>query len=224
MRWCFKLIFILSILSGCLGCTSIPFKNIEYVDLNNVNADSLLREFKNSLAQKMGVINSIVFQYKWQQFSALGYSQIDLENDAFQVSCMTPVGIKLFELTGNRTEIKPVFVLKELLQRGDLPRAVGEDIRRIYFDMQPDPSAKPEKQKYKIIFTQPLGKGMVKYVFAGSRHWLIEKHYYENQQNLWSVYYYDYLLNNGRLYPSGLILKHHRFGYNLVIRLKEVLN
>ena len=217
-----KLIVLLFILLASPGCNSIPFKNIDYVALDDVNPDTLRAEFKASLAQKLEVINSIVFEYKWQSFAALGYTQLDLENNTFQVSCMNPVGIKLFELTGSRDEIKPVFVLKELLQRGDLPRAVGEDIRRIYFDLTPSEQASVKKEKYRIIFSQPSGQGQLKYVFAGTSHWLIEKHYYEKNRNLWSVFYYDYLINQGRVYPSALILKHHRFGYNLTIRLKEV--
>jgi hypothetical protein len=200
----------------------VPFKNIDYVALDDVNPDKLRQEFKTALAQKLEVINSIVFEYKWQSFSALGYTQLDLENNTFQVSCMNPVGIKLFELSGDLKEVKANFVLKELLQRGDLPRAVGEDIRRIYFDMVPSADAKIEKEKYRIIFTQPSGSGQMKYIFAGIHHWLIEKQYSEKNHKLWSVYYYDYLMNRDKLYPAELILKHHRFGYNLIIRLKEV--
>ncbi len=224
MSRCLKPVFILFILLTVQGCASAPFKRIDYIPLAGVNPQQIRQDFSDALAPEIEVINSIVFQYKWQQFSALGYSQIDRENGTFRVSCMNPVGIKLFELTGNRLEVVPGFVIPQLLQRGDLPRAVGEDIRRIYFDMLPEPFAKTEKQKYKVIFSQPMDKGIVKYVFAGSRHRLTEKHYYEKNRLLWSVYYYDYLLHNGRLYPSGLILKHRRFGYNLIIRLKEVMN
>jgi hypothetical protein len=219
-----KILFLFCLILSNAGCAGVPFKKIEYVSLDNANPQKMLQEFKAVLAPEIRVINSIVFQYKWQQFSALGYSRIGLADEQFQVSCMNPVGIKLFELTGNREEIKPVFVLKELLQRGDLPRAVGEDIRRIYFDILPGPDAQISKQKFRVIFSQPMGKGTVKYVFAGSRHWLVEKHYYERNRLLWSVYYYDYLSRNGQLYPAELILRHRRFGYNLIIRLKEVLN
>ena len=222
MIWRFKLILLLLILLVGVGCRSIPFKNIDYVALDEVNPDNLRLEFKAVLAQKLEVINSIVFEYKWQSFSALGYTQLDLENNTFQVSCMNPVGIKLFELTGNRDTVKSTFVLKELLQRGDLPQTVGEDIRRIYFDLSPSAQAKIVKEKYRIIFSQPSGSGQMQYIFAGPQHWLIEKHYSEKNRKLWSVYYYDYLMDKGRLYPSALILKHHYFGYNLIIRLKEV--
>jgi hypothetical protein len=218
----FKLTFLLLILLSNAGCRSIPFKNIDYVALDNVNCENLPQEFKAILAQKLEVINSIVFEYKWQSFSALGLTQLDLENNTFAVSCMNPVGIKLFELTGNRDQVKATYVLKELLQRGDLPRAVGEDIRRIYFDLLPAPKAKFEKEKYRVIFSQPSKAGLMQYVFAGSQHWLIEKHYFEKNRKLWSVFYYNYLLHKGKLYPAELILKHYCFGYNLIIRLKEV--
>ncbi|MFH0917696.1 MAG: DUF3261 domain-containing protein [Candidatus Omnitrophota bacterium] len=223
MKICrFKLILLLLIILSSVGCSSIPFKNIDYVALENVNPEDMRQKFAGDLAQKLEVINSIVFQYKWHSFSALGYTQLDLENNTFQVSCLNPMGVKLFELTGNRQEVKPTLVLKELLQRGDLPRAVGEDIRRIYFDMLPNREAKVRKEKYKIIFSQPSGAGQLNYVFAASQHWLIEKNYSEKNRKLWSVFYYNYLLDQGKLYPKEVILKHHRFGYNLIIRLKEV--
>jgi len=209
---------------NAVGCASIPFKQIDYVAIGNLSPLRLCQEFKASLAQELNVVNSIVFQYKWRSFSALGYTHLDLTDGSFQVSCMNPVGIKLFELTGNRKEIDSNFVLKELLQKGDLPKVVGEDIRRIYFDMLPGPDAQIERQKYKMIFTQPLGTGTLEYVFGGSQHRLTEKHYYEKKRKLWSVYYYEYLASKNGLYPSGLILKHHRFGYKLIIRLKEVLS
>lgn len=218
----FKLMLLLIIFLASAGCSSIPFKSIDYVALDDLNPDNLRLEFKTKLAQKLEVINSIVFEYKWHSFSALGYTQLDLENNTFQVSCMNPVGIKLFELTGNRKEVRSSFVLNELLQRGDLPQAVGEDIRRIYFDLVPLAQAKIKKEKYRIIFSQPSGAGQMEYIFAGRNHWLIEKHYSEKNRKLWSVFYYDYLMDKGKLYPSALILKHHRFGYNLIIRLKEV--
>jgi len=217
-----KVIFLLFCLTVSGGCRSIPFRNIDYVSLENVDPATRLADFKATLAQKLEIINSIVFEYKWHSLAALGYTQLDLENNTFKVSCINPVGIKLFELTGSRDEVKPVFVLKELLQRGDLPRAVGEDIRRIYFDFTPAQDAKVKKEKYRIIFTQNTGNGKLKYIFAGPQAWLIEKHYYEGKRNIWSVFYYDYLKEQGKLYPSALILKHRRFGYNLIIRLKEV--
>lgn len=217
----FKLLILFCLLMA-FGCASVPFKGIQYVPLSGVSPQELRQEFASRLAPEMEVINSIVFQYKWHSFAALGITQLDLKNSSFKVSCLNPVGIKLFELEGNRERVDAVFVLKELLERGDLPKAVGEDIRRVYFDLVPQAEAKVKKEKYRIIFTQKNKRKMLKYVFAGPGHWLVEKHYYEGKRNIWSVYYYDYLKFQDKLYPAAVILKHHRFGYNLLIRLKEV--
>ena len=51
---------------------------------------------------------------------------------------------------------------------------------------------------------------------------LIEKRYYEKNRLLWSIFYYEYRQDHGKLYPGGIILRNYRFGYNLVVRLKEV--
>ena len=217
-----KLIFLSFLILFCSGCVSLPFKSIDYAPLGDINPAAWRAQFQASLPAELELINSIVFQYKWRSFSALGYTYLDLVNNTFRVSCMNPVGIKLFELTGGRGKIEANFVLKELLQQGDLPRAVGEDIRRVYFDMLPALEAKVEKQKNKVIFSQPFDDGTMKYVFGGSRHLLTEKHYFEKNRRLWSVYYYEFQEHQGKLYPSGILLKHHRFGYNLIIRLKEV--
>ncbi len=217
-----RIIFLILIILSSAGCSTISLRKVNYVALDNIDPQAVRREFALVIPQRLQVINTIVFQYKWLSFSALGYTDVNRNEKTFAVSCLNPVGIKLFELSGDSNSVKPGFVLKELLKKGDLPRVVGEDIRRIYFDTVPAPEAKVEKQKYKIIFSQPYGAGSMKYVFAGSQKLLIEKSYYEKKHCAWRVFYHEYRLDHGKFYPSVILLKNYRFGYNLIIRLKEV--
>lgn len=190
--------------------------------MGSVEPQLARREFASLLPDRFQVINTIVFQYKWLSFSALGYIDVNRELKTFVVYCMNPVGIKLFELSGDKDSVKTNFVLKELLRRGDLPRVVGEDIRRIYFDAVPSGEAKAQKNGNRIIFSQPSGPGVITYIFAGSGPKLIEKRYYEKNRLFWSVFYYEYRQDHGKFYPAGIMLKNYRFGYNLIVRLKEV--
>jgi hypothetical protein len=190
--------------------------------LGSVDPQLALKEFASSLPDRFQVINTIVFKYKWHSFSALGYIDVNSELKTFAVSCMNPVGIKLFELSGDKDSISTNFVLKELLAKGDLPRVVGEDIRRIYFDNVPSQEAKAQKDRYRVIFSEPSGSGVMKYIFAGSQAMLIEKRYYEKNRLFWSVFYYEYRQDHGKFYPAGIMLRNYRFGYNLIVRLKEV--
>ena len=215
------ILLALIILSGA-GCSSIPFQKTNYALLDSVGPELARQEFASSLPDRFQVMNTIVFQYKWRSFPALGYIDVNRGLKTFAVSCLNPVGVKLFELSADNDSIKTNFVLKELLRRGDLPKVVGEDIRRIYFDNVPSPEAKAQKDRYRVIFSEPSGSGIMKFIFAGSPPMLIEKRYYEKNRLPWSVFYYEYRRDHGKFYPGGIILKNYRYGYNLIVRLKEV--
>ena len=59
-------------------------------------------------------------------------------------------------------------------------------------------------------------------MFAGSEGLLVQKCYYESGRKVWSASYYEYRRKHGKLYPDGIILEHHDYGYRLVVRLKEI--
>jgi hypothetical protein len=118
--------------------------------------------------------------------------------------------------------VERTFAFEELTRWGDIAQAVGNDTRRMYFDRIPARDAKISKGKYQIFFRQKTADGEMEYVFAGTGGVLVEKRYYENGSKVWSVSYYEYLRENGKLYPSGIILKHHEYRYQLVVRLKEI--
>ena len=217
-----KVIILFLIILSNAGCTTIPFRKVNYVVLDNVDPQLVRQEFILVLPKRAQVLNSIVFQYRWHSFFAIGYMDINLDEQTFALSCLSPAGIKLFELSGDRNTIRSKFILKELLQRGDLPRAVGEDIRRIYFDLVPSKEARVVKEKYRIIFREPKGPGIMEYVFAGPQRRLIEKRYSEKKRRVWGVFYYEFQAKNGQLYPARIMLKHYRFGYNLIVHLREV--
>jgi hypothetical protein len=174
------------------------------------------------IPDRLQVVNSVVFQYKWQSFSALGYLDVDTVQKTFAVSCLNPVGVKLFELSGDADSIKPIFVLKELERRGNLAKIVGEDIKKIYLNTVPAKESMVERDRYKLVFSERAGAGVMKYIFAGSRNMLIEKAYYEKKRRVWSVFYYGYSQDHGKSYPAEIMLRNYRFGYNLIIRLKSI--
>ena len=73
-----------------------------------------------------------------------------------------------------------------------------------------------------MCLRQRAGEGVIEFVFAGSEGVLVEKRYIEGGGRIWSVSYYEYRRKNGKLYPDGIILDHHRYGYRLVVRLREI--
>ena len=204
------------------GCVSIPFEKTQHISVNTVQPTAIREQFANSLSKKFKVVSTIVFQYRGHKFSAIGYTDVDSLQKIFTIVCLNHAGIKLFELTGNNNSVECKFVLEETSFPSGFTKAVANDIRRIYFDCIPDPEAKIYKKKDKIIFKQPVEAGVMKCIFAGTDNLLVEKRYYKGWRKIWSVFYYEYREKNGKLYPSGIMFRHHKYNYQLTVRLKEI--
>jgi hypothetical protein len=218
MRWSAGLLVVLVI----AGCSSVPFQKISYVPLDGVDSLAIVDKYKSSLPQHLRLLNTLVYRYGWKKFSTIGYIDIDRRTKTFTAVSLTPMGFKLFELTGDENSVKTSFMLEEFGREGDFARVAGEDIRRIYFDLIPSADAQIIKERFRIIFRQRFQNGALIYVFAGKEGYLIEKKYYENSKLNWSVSYYEYQQKDGKIYPRGIILNNYKYGYNLVIKLKEI--
>ncbi len=204
------------------GCASVPFRETPLVSLESAAPHNVLENFQASVPENFQVLNSVVFEYNWRKFLGIGSVEIDRRDNQFKLVCLNPMGVKLFELSGDRNAIVTHYALDALMQYGDLPTAVGNDIRRIYFDVVPSASAQVSQGKYTISFRQPAGAGYMEYVFAGKDRDLIEKSYYENDDLLWRVSYYEYRQQNGKHYPQGIVLVNYQYGYQLTVRQKEL--
>jgi len=211
------------ILFLCLyGCTSVPFQKTVYVPLDEEDPWRVVEQFHETSPANFQVMNTIVFEYNWNKFSAIGYIYVDTAEKAFRVVCMNPMGVKLFELSGDKDGIVPHFVLEQFSQKGNFAGTVGEDIRRIYFDLTPSPGARVSTRRHKVTFSEPRGTGVMEYIYAGAGGYLVEKNYYEESAMNWGISYYEYMEKDGRIYPRGIILNNYRYGYSLTVRLKEV--
>ncbi len=204
------------------GCARIPFQETPLVPLESAVPSRVVENFKAGLPSNFQVLNSVVFEYNWRKFLGLGSVDIDRRNSRFRVVCQNPMGVKLFELSGDRDAIVTDYALDALMQYGDLPTAVGKDIRRIYFDVVPSASAQVSREKYTISFRQPADAGYMEYVFAGKDRDLVEKSYYENDDLVWRVSYYEYHEQDGKRYPQGIVLVNYQYGYQLTVRQKEL--
>jgi hypothetical protein len=206
-----------------VACTGVPFREVNLVPLEGIDAERVRENFAMALPVAFRIVNTVTFQFKGNAFSAIGYTDVDTLEQTFTVVGLHPAGgVKLFEVSDDSEDVESGFAIEEFSVRGDLARAVRDDTRRIYFDRLPSPDAKAYKERYRILFRQDEGDGELEFVFAGSDGVLVEKRYYENGRKLWSASYYEYRRDNGKLYPDGIILEHHEYGYRLVVRLKEI--
>ncbi len=203
------------------GCVHVPFQEAGLVPLQDRDPGSVVESFRAGSPVSFQLLNTVVFEYNSRKFSGIGSLEVDGMAQTFKLAAMNPMGVKLLELSGDRQRITTVYAMPALNRYGDLGTTVGNDIRRMYFDLIPGPEAVLWKRKYKLLFRQPSGQGFLEYVFAGERGDLIEKNYYEDQGIVWRVSYYEYHAESGRRVPRGIVFIHYDHRYRLTVRNKE---
>jgi len=204
------------------GCAGIPFQKAGRVPIGKIEPSIVKEQFALMLPEKFRIINSMVFEYKGEAVSFIGYSDVDTLEKTFTVVGLNQIGIKLFELTGNNDKTELKFAIEEFTKRGNFAEAVAGDIKKIYFNRLPEAGTKASREKYEIVFARNENGATIEHVFAGAGNLLVEKRCTVDNIALWSVYYYEYRIENGKLYPAGIVLENHKYDYRLILRLKEI--
>jgi hypothetical protein len=219
MKKNFMLFLIAAVASGCVSIP-IPFQGTPLVPLDARDPRSLVGHFQEKMPENFHLLTSVVFEYNERSFAAIGNLEINIKDRTFKVACLNPMGVKLFEISANDQGLTNHYTVAAITQYGDIATAVGNDIRRIYFDQLPSPGATVWKRTHEFIFRQYSGSGYLEYVFAGTEGDLIEKRFFENHQPVWCVSYYEYREQDGKRYPRGIILINYQYGYRLIVRHK----
>ncbi len=211
----------LVILLFLVGCGAVPFRETARVPLVPESPQSFVERFQVSIPDSFQLLNTVVFEYNWRKFLGVGYVDINRRDKTFKIVCLNPMGVKLFELSGDQNSVTNLYTIAAFARYGDITTVVGNDIRRIYFDLVPSPEARIWKRKQSIRFRQSSGPGTMEYVFAGPGGDLIEKNYYNQTGIAWRVSYYEYRELNGKRFPQGIVFLNYQYGYRLTVRHKE---
>jgi len=217
IRW-LKISGLLILLAGCKS--TIPFQKPESVLIEPDNSSAMIESFKAKLPRKYSLTSSILFEKGFGSFSAIGITEIDIDEEEFLVAGISPAGLKLFELSVGKDGVKKSFAIEEVSKRGDFAKVIAGDIKKIYFNLVPPLDSKIIKKKYTIIFESPRGDGMIQHIFGGSGGYLLEKKYYEKHRLIWSIAYYEYILIAGKLSPGGIIVHNYKYRYSLSVKQK----
>ncbi len=218
-----RILPVIAILLFASGCATIPFQKPDYVPMEREDPAAIVENFTEKLPKKYRLINSIVFEKGYtHRFAAIGITKIDLNTEELAVAAISPLGLKLFEVTADRDGVTKSFAVDQISEMGDFAEAIAKDIKRIYFNLAPHPDAKMTKKKYKVIFESPYKDGTIQHIFAGSEGYLVQKKFYEKGRLSWSVSYYEYVIVDGKLYQGGIIMDNRKHGYRLIIRRKGI--
>lgn len=205
------------------GCATAPFPEpAPYAPAATVPAAEVPARFAARLAPRFEQVNAVVFRFWTRQVTALGVVAVDATNRSFAVTCMNPIGVRLFDLVCDQGRVEGRFAHPEMAKRGEaLAQAAGADLAHAYFDWLPPDTSRPVFRDGRLVFAAPDATGVTEYGYAGPDGHLAEKIRRQGGKRLWSVAYRGYTNGAGGLVPTALVIDNRQFGYRLVVTARE---
>ena len=212
-------------LSAC--ATALPFAQVERTPMPSHDPAQVIALYKAAIPDQEKLLSSVTFGFGPQAITGIGVLELDQSAGTFAVACLNPMGMKLFELAGDRTATTTRFVLPMLERgpKGGFGTKIGEDIRRIYFDSVPSGAGWWSWwDDNELTVNERTDGGIMKYVFAGAEGSLVEKAYFVNDDLRWRVLYFGPERKNGKIINRGVLLQNYQYGYSLTVKVKEILD
>ncbi len=212
----------LMLVAICSGCASVPFRPLPRERLTGSTPIEARNRFESSLPASYQMVNSVVFQFHGFKFSALGYLAVDAGRRTFTLVGMNPAGMTLFQISGTNEHVVSRFTVEGFPHKEALAAAIGGAVRQMYFDLVPPAGARMHWHDRQFIFRNRRTDGATDYFFGGSDGHLVEKRYYRGWRWGQRIGFYDYQREGGKAYPGTIVLYDRRYGYGLVVKLKEI--
>jgi hypothetical protein len=205
------------------GCQSVPFEQPKLVPIGDVFPREAVQAFARQLPERFETQDTLIFEFLWKEIAVLGMTSVNSPAGTFEIVSMNHVGVPLFSIGGDAGGNHLRYAFPEFRKHAEITDAVGGDVRHIYFDRVPSPSAESKVLPRQIVFRESLGQGdALEHVFGGEGVLLLEKRFLKDGKLLWQVNYYQYRRSGDYLYPSGIVYYNRANHYRLIIRVRSM--
>jgi len=223
-RGCVNALFLLVAIAGTSGCqTKNPFPEPPPFVLLQQSPKEIPQRFHQSLARQFEEQNALVFHYRWMDMAAVGIASVERETRSLAVTCMTPLGVKIFEVVCTNGVLSKSFVMPALEDKaGPIVTSAGADLMFAYFDLTPPFTAQWELTKTRLVFKAHDAEGVTEYRYAWPDGRLAEKMRLGHDGMVRLVEYRAYTMTDVGLVPTALCIRNDQRGYSIdVSRCKE---
>jgi hypothetical protein len=205
------------------GCAQEPFVRAPLPELNGPDPRSMRAAFALSLPMHFISDDTVIIDAPFNHdFAFLGVLEVNRPTGDFEFVALNQMGLKLFQLGGNSRGVQVQYALGPLKDHQDILTAIGEDFRRMYFDLVPSEASDIDIGRRTVKFSEKTSGGSVEYQFGGDPAVLLEKGeggFLFGWQ--WRVQYFQYGLQNGTLYPRGIVMDNSNFHYRIIVKNRD---
>jgi len=173
--------------------------------------------------QAFQAVQSVVFTFHGRSMTGIGMLSLDRAARSFKLSCMTPMGTKLFDLrmTDNKPEV--LFALPFFTESEGFAEAVAHDIARVYFDPEPTQISRAWRKGTDLVIESTIDDCAVEYRYCGNTSVFAEKRFFRKRALEARIEYLKTFDLEGFRCIREAKLKSRLYGYQLTIRTKELV-
>ena len=210
----FIIIFLLFTTNGCI----YNFHKQNNDSLKIYYHNKYIEDFSFCLAKNIEFMNSVIFKYRNRIMSGMGYGKIDYNNKSFDIVCFTNLGFKLFQISKKEDQITSDFFIKEFSINKGFYKIINNDMESIFLDWTFLEDYKFYQNRNYAVFVDKN----IKYIFDKKNRYLIQKIYYKNNKKIYSIFYFDYIKENSKIYPKNIKLINYKYKYQFLLKIKDI--
>ena len=204
-------LLMLFVLSGCAVFQPRAFLELECAPQASLPAP-----------QSFQAVQSVVFSFYGRTMTGIGVISLNRSDRTFELSCMTPMGTKLFDLRYANETPEVLFALPFFTEKGDFAEAVALDIARMYFDPEPPRISRAWRKGDTLTIESEDEERRIEYDYHGTPPVLMEKRFHRDRALEAVITYSKFFEQDGFRCIGEASLKSKLYGYRLTVRTKEL--
>ena len=198
------------------ACGTVPFRPTEPASTRPATAATLSANLWTSGKGTFLVRQSVLIEYRGGRTAVSGIMRLDTGAKTARLVGMDEMGIKWFDLSIDREATRTNFILPALDRFPGMAKAVGDSVRRIFLDPEPQETDLLRIDPERYVLTRTRDGNSIRFILGGEDAQLLEKRCRGTGER-WRIGYYEHRRWQGIPVPGGIVLEDRRAGYRLTL-------
>ena len=215
------LLCLLAALLPAAACTTAPFRPTEPTRTRPTTAAALAGNLWTAGNGTFLIRQSGLLEFQGARMPMVGILKLDTGNKTARLVGMDDMGMKLFDLSVDRSSSRMHYTLPALDRYPGLAGVVSDSVRRIFLEPEPaeDDTLAIDADQYHL--SRVRDGTSIRFLLGGQDAQLLKKTS-SGPEERWEVRYHEYQRRLDLPVPGGIVLDDYRAGYRLTLWTESV--